>query len=63
MVIAVSEEVDCMLDGNAYKDLRGSNGISISCSKKYGHAPDKTSAVILEWIGTLPPMSASARTK
>jgi hypothetical protein len=26
-----------MLDGNAYKDLSGGNGVSISCSKKYGH--------------------------
>jgi hypothetical protein len=35
--IVVTEEVDGVLDGNAYKDLSGGNGVSISCSKKYGH--------------------------
>ncbi|KAJ1630926.1 hypothetical protein T492DRAFT_870775 [Pavlovales sp. CCMP2436] len=35
--IVVTEEVDGILDGNAYKDLSGGNGVSICCSKKYGH--------------------------
>jgi hypothetical protein len=35
--IVVIEEVDGILNGNAYKDLSGGNGVSISCSKKYGH--------------------------
>jgi hypothetical protein len=40
--IVVTEEVDGMLDGNAYKDLSGGNGVSISCSKKYGHEIETT---------------------
>lgn len=35
--IVVTEEVGGTLDGNVYKDLSGGNGVSISCSKKYGH--------------------------
>ena len=29
--------VDGVLDGNAYKELSGGNGVTISCSRKYGH--------------------------
>jgi hypothetical protein len=35
--IAITEEVAGKLDGNAYKELSGGNGVSISCSLKYGH--------------------------
>mmetsp|Transcript_17284 Transcript_17284/g.43015 ORF Transcript_17284/g.43015 Transcript_17284/m.43015 type:complete len:685 (-) Transcript_17284:223-2277(-) len=35
--IVVTEEADGMLDGNAYKELSGGNGVSISCSRKYAH--------------------------
>jgi len=40
--IVVTEEVDGVLDGNVYKDLSGGNGVSISCSKKYGHEIETT---------------------
>jgi len=35
--IVVTEEVDGVLDGNAYKELSGGNGVTISGSRKYGH--------------------------